>query len=373
VKIPLDLKAVLRGPALTTNPQRCSHGCYVPSGESTAHDLDGRAYCSGCRWPERIERRRGDSLLYIAMPVLNRRVAIPSWRTDTVWSLREVDVVKRLALPRTPANKCLHGVFKPSPCAICTESPLTDEARKPFYALLKRRHAIYTPSSCEIARDFRGYVLPTKYGKFGKCSGDHPKFLNGIKPYEPREFDDAYKASIPFDSRPGVAGEDYVEPLLVVEEVKVVPEKRCVWEKTPVPAEWQRPHAPQGAGWVAIGPQEFQAPWFLGTWIAPTFTVIPKVILDHSQPVCAKPLTNFCSRCFARAPITQHTDGGFAPERGELMRKVMSGDTHGDWFVRVHGKGLDNAWATNRVFTRQEIRYGLYVPQQHACGERADV
>ena len=71
--------------------------------------------------------------------------------------------------------------------------------------------------------------------------------------------------------------------------------------------------------WAAIGPQEFCASWFGPRWVAPSFTVIPKLILDHSQKPVAKPLTNFCPTCF----------------------EVRNGVT----------------------------RYGMYVPQLHDCGE----
>jgi hypothetical protein len=59
----------------------------------------------------------------------------------------------------------------------------------------------------------------------------------------------------------------------------------------------------------------------------------------------AKPFTNFCRDCFTRSEVTKHSEGGFS-SKGE--------------------------WVTTRVFVRTEVRYGYYVPQIHACGERAD-
>ena len=82
------------------------------------------------------------------------------------------------------------------------------------------------------------------------------------------------------------------------------------------------------------------------------------------------PLTNFCLKCFTRGPITKHTEGGFVPERGELVRKFPA--EHEKGFYRAKGEGLDNRWVTKRIFTRQEVRYGFNVPQIHACGERAE-
>jgi hypothetical protein len=95
---------------------------------------------------------------------------------------------------------------------------------------------------------------------------------------------------------------------------------------------------------VAIGPQEFVAPWHVAGpyWVTPSFTVIPTLILDHSQPACAKRLTNFCPNCFTRSETIEHKEHGFTSE----------------------GK-----WNTTRVFTRTEKRFGVYVPQIHDCGE----
>jgi hypothetical protein len=142
-------------------------------------------------------------------------------------------------------------------------------------------------------------------------------------------------------------------------------------EKIEVPAEWRGPRQPM--------------PRVLLLWVAPSFDVMSLGLYPTnrsqagytgengtSRSECAKPLTNFCSYCFTRGPITEHIEGGFVPERGWLVRKVMSEDAPGDWFFGVRGEKLDNRWVTNRVFTRQEIRHGLYVPKEHACGERMD-
>jgi hypothetical protein len=157
-----------------------------------------------------------------------------------------------------------------------------------------------------------------------------------------------------------------------IEQAEITNPKKK-WFPVEVPAEWRKlkPFA--------------ASTWSFTPWVKPTFDVIPLGLLPikreqvgytgengTSGTELAKPLTNFCPRCFTRNPITEHTEGGFVPERGELMRKVMSEDAPGDWFFRVRGEKLDNKWVTNRVFTRQEIRCGLHVPQTHACGERAD-
>ena len=86
-------------------------------------------------------------------------------------------------------------------------------------------------------------------------------------------------------------------------------------------------------------------PWQGKAWVTPTFTVIPNVVLDNSQRACTKPFTNFCPDCFTRSKTTRHTEQYFS-QSGEQVGK--------------------------RVFVRTEMRYGLYVPQIHACGERAE-
>lgn len=90
----------------------------------------------------------------------------------------------------------------------------------------------------------------------------------------------------------------------------------------------------------------FPRQWRGKAWVAPTFTVIP--ILDHSQPP-ARLLTNFCPKyCFTLSNPTRH--------------KEFLG------YVVMDGKEA----AVNRIFIQTEFRPGLYVPQDHACGERAD-
>ncbi len=79
-------------------------------------------------------------------------------------------------------------------------------------------------------------------------------------------------------------------------------------------------------------------------WVAPTFTLIPRIILDHSQPPVPKTFTNFCPTCFSHGEVTEHSEGGFSSSTKE--------------------------WITTRVFVRTEKRYGVHVPQKHECGER---
>ena len=68
-------------------------------------------------------------------------------------------------------------------------------------------------------------------------------------------------------------------------------------------------------------------------WVAPTFTIIPRIILNHSQPACAKPLTNFCPDCFTWSKT-----------------------------IKLRERG--------RVFIQTTKQVGVYVPQEHECGER---
>jgi hypothetical protein len=80
-------------------------------------------------------------------------------------------------------------------------------------------------------------------------------------------------------------------------------------------------------------------------WTTPSFTVIPRIILDHSQPKAPKPLTNFCPACFVPGDMTKHTEGGF------------------------RGPANHREWITTRVFVRTERRHGVHAPQFHDCKE----
>lgn len=56
--------------------KRCSHGCYAPSGETTARTRNGRAYCIVCHWDQHERRRTAvPSPMYRAWPLLERRLA----------------------------------------------------------------------------------------------------------------------------------------------------------------------------------------------------------------------------------------------------------------------------------------------------------
>ncbi len=292
------------------SPQCCSHGCYLPSGESTPRDLNGLAYCTGC------ECQGGAFVLadghvhgFERTPIYDDRnyfdvTGNEGWYKASRYPAQPVlesvaEVVKEFDTPRATLTKCLHGIYGSSTCAICIALSVTSPTTR----------------------------------------------LDG-----------------------------WNEPLFVV-ETNVAPKMKTapveVEEKIKVPAEWRGPWQPKPCGFLP--------------WVAPSFDVMPLGLYPTnrsqagytgengtSRRECAKPLTNFCSRCFTRGSITEHIEGGFVPERGWLVRKVMSEDAPGDWFFHVRGEKLDNRWVKNRVFTRQEIRYGLHVPQIHACGERAE-
>ena len=73
----------------------CDHGCYVASGQSTARDLNGRAYCSGCEWAvacvERFPALAFDlATNHVASPVLQQA----SEGYDT-WCLKDFPIAAR--------------------------------------------------------------------------------------------------------------------------------------------------------------------------------------------------------------------------------------------------------------------------------------
>jgi len=335
------------GPRYEADPivplRRCPHDCYLPEGQTIAQDVNGCAYCSGCHWPERVERRRGDSLLYTAMPVLDRRCQpidgslqadrtnLPSWRLDNTWSLSD---------DHNSPSPILKHAYEGYDAWRLKDFPITEEAKRNFRRLL----TWYKDQRSKLKAK---YVL-----KEGKIVSIPHKWPEVSTPTEIAALLDRFLACQVrfFEGRQ---------------------KKHVFWKRTQ-----------QSAPLKLFAP----TPWPFTSWVKPS-TVIPLgafpvkreqagfqtkngISRDGVQPR----FDNFCSKCFTRSPITKHIEGGFRPERRELVRKVMTEDAqrHGDCFVRVCGKGLDSRWVTNRIFTRQEIRRGLYVPQIHACGERAE-
>lgn len=292
MKIPLDLKAVLRGPALKSQTlDRCPHGCYIPAGQTIARDRDGVVYCTGCQAEQGfIERRTADSLLYREWPACDRRK--PKERVSADFGIAPAEpssIEFRLSAPDIEMP-VVAAVFEAEPFGDvdgydtrCLEDfPITEAARKSFRVLKSRHHGTITPQpylvAINIEESFKKYQVVFNFKKL---------------------FAEFMEASFPVDPRPGVAGEDYIETQPVVEPQPFVFPRHRSWPR-----------------WTA--------PSFVDVWRKLKPGEMPNVILDHSQPECAKPFTNFCPDCFTRSKVT-----------GEKF-------------------------------------YGLYVPQIHACQERAD-
>lgn len=359
-------------------PSRCPHGCYIPAGETVARDLNGRAYCTGCHSGFEERRLAADSPLYREWPALDRRV--PKERASADFGVAPAEppsiefrlCAPEIEMPAIEGNDppmWVKDTFVPEEDLHLPSQWVTD-------GIKSRRRAIADPVMAESRLD--GWVTA-----YDPSSWTPPLDVPVQHKFAPTK---AGLVSTPEEIEAWCS--DFFTRVIEkgIAKKKVAPPEAPVEKKITIHLEfcetetWQ----PRKPRWVAIGPQELVLPWEGPTWEAPSFTVIPLGIYPtHRTTVGYRSengisrddlnprFDNFCPRCFTRGPITKNVEGGFKPERDDVMRMVGD-DIHGDWFVLVRGEGLDNRWLTNRVFTRQEVRYGRHVPQEHACQERVD-
>jgi hypothetical protein len=352
VKIPLDLKAVPRGPALKASPShlydyrallsaaprvahncrdplcshtaseisppRCPHGCLKPG----ASDRAGVIYCSGCGtrligfqgkgyWTEptrptphqtlgllnsEIYPHTGlltESKAYVRLETVTPRYQLATYRTRRVITdIPPTDSVRPLVVPRA-VGKTKLGLA--AVANILLDTPISNSAlRDAQLPVLKKCAHGLTKDTCCICKPGFKALLDFTIPSTESC----------------RKWDRGY---VP------ILGQG-AEKRRVVQRVPFI---GPVFDP-PIPPESQRPVAIMG---------------------------LPRIVAGCSgkngiSRDVTSPFSNFCPKCFTRGKMTEHVEGGFVAPRKK--------------------------WVTTRVFVRTEVRYGRYVPQIHACGERVD-
>ena len=334
MKIPLDLKAVLRGPALKEqssqikydyrellsaapylahdcrtlcsrtkgeiSPPRCPHGCLKPG----ARDRAGVVYCSGCC--TRLIGINGKG--YWTEPTL------PT--PHQTLGLLNSEIYPKVQIPKTHADR-LNEIDPDFHAGAWVENPF----------------------------------IP------GLCLGARTPSLNG-HPITQRD-------QIPTGRRvPNKKEQNALEEMARYEkntaiEHDEITHPKMKWFAVEVPAEWCTPWQPKPRS-LFIGPV-FDPPTGHESSRPTPVMGLPRIQAGVSgkngisRDGITPPLTNFCPKCFTRSKMTEHTEGGFKAE-APLNPGLPS----------------RNKWITTRVFVRTEVRYGFNVPQIHACGERVE-